>query len=230
MKTTRSGTHRTIDYAGGLLLAASTTAIVYWCDHVFDPAGPDLWTYLLPVLGAAALAAFVAVERRAAEPIIPLGLFAKSRVLAVEDQLLVFPRRGMACTEPPEREGLLAGDGGNPRRRDGTGDVLGLRELTAGEDARRVHWMKSAAAGKLLKVEREREEVRRFVLEVDGALAGDALEHRCEEAAALSHRLLHKGHEVGLTTPGSRIRPAGGPGQERRVLSALAWVGFEVER
>ena len=157
----------------------------------------------------------------------PLGLFAKTRVLELEDQLVVYPRRGFVCVEPPERDGLLAGDGGNPLRRDGTGDVLGLREMTPGEDARRIHWLKSAAAGKLLKVEREREETRQFVLEVNDQLKGEELETRCEEAAALTQRLLLRGHEVGLQTGKSRLRPAGGPGQEKRLLSALAWVGFD---
>ena len=157
----------------------------------------------------------------------PLGLFAKTRVLELEDQLLIFPRRGIACVEPSERDGRLAGEGGNPRRRDGTGDVLGLRELNEGEDARRVHWLKSAATGKLLKVEREREETRQFILEVEGHLKGEALEARCEEAAALTYRLLKRGHEVGLKAGKSRLRPASGPGQEQRLLSALAWVGFE---
>ncbi len=157
----------------------------------------------------------------------PLGLFAKTRVLEVDDQLVVYPRRGFVCVEPSDREGLLVGEGGNPRRRDGTGDVLGLRELAPGEDARRIHWLKSAAAGKLLKVEREREETRQFVLEVDGTLQGEALEARCEEAAALSQRLLQRGHEVGLETGKSRLRPGSGPGQEKRLLSALAWVGFD---
>jgi uncharacterized protein (DUF58 family) len=143
----------------------------------------------------------------------PLGLFAKTRVLPVEDQLLVYPRRGFACVEPPEREGLLAGEG--------------LRELAPGEDARRIHWLKSAAAGMLLKVEREREETRQFVLEVNSELTGEALETRCEEAAALSQRLLLRGHEVGLQTGKARLRPAGGRGQEKRLLSALAWVGFD---
>ncbi|MBS1154033.1 MAG: hypothetical protein H6Q89_5731 [Myxococcaceae bacterium] len=159
----------------------------------------------------------------------PLGLFAKTRVLEVEDQLLIYPRRGFVCADPPEREGLLAGDGGNPRRRDGTGDVLGLRELAPGEDGRRIHWLKSAAAGKLLKVEREREETQQFVLEVNAELQGEELETRVEEAAALSQRLLQRGHEVGLHAGKAQVRPAGGPGQERRLLAALAWVGFDEE-
>lgn len=156
----------------------------------------------------------------------PLGLFAKTRAFELPELLLVYPRRGMSCAEPPELAGAPAGDGGNPRRRDGTGDLLGLRELQSGEDSRRVHWLKSAAAGKLLRVEREREERRQFVLEVHGP-SGAALDQRCEEVAAQSQRLLAKGHEVGLTTDTSRIRPGSGPGQQRRLLAALAWAGFE---
>lgn len=158
--------------------------------------------------------------------IFPFGLFSKTRRLELEDTLLVFPRRGFACIEPPETHGAPAGDGGNPKRRDGTGDLLGLRELAEGEDARRVHWLKSASAGKLLKVEREREERRQFVLSV-GALEGEDLDRRCEEVAAMTRRLLQHGHEVGLSAAGHQIRPGGGPGHERRVLSALTWVGFE---
>jgi uncharacterized protein (DUF58 family) len=157
----------------------------------------------------------------------PLGLFAKTRVFELEGTLLVYPRRGFACQLPGESRQGLHGDTSTPRRNDGTGDVAGLRELGPTEDARRVHWRKSAALGKLLKVEREREERRTYVLTVDGGLTGDALERRCEEVAALSHELLEAGHEVGLETPGEKLRPAAGSSQERRILRALAWVGFE---
>jgi MFS family permease len=64
-----------VDYLGGLLLAVATTAIVYWADHVLNPEGTDLLTWVLPVIGVAAGVWFVLVERRAAEPIIPLRLF-----------------------------------------------------------------------------------------------------------------------------------------------------------
>jgi uncharacterized protein (DUF58 family) len=157
----------------------------------------------------------------------PLGLFAKTRVFEQEGLLLVYPRRGYACHLPAEARVGAFGDASSPRRTDGTGDVAGLRELAPGEDARRVHWLKSAGAGKLLKVEREREERRTFLLQVDAALEGDALERRCEEVAALSHQLLEAGHEVGLETGTGRLLPAVGSHQERRILRALAWLGFE---
>jgi uncharacterized protein (DUF58 family) len=157
----------------------------------------------------------------------PLGLFAKSRIFDLDGTLLIYPRRGYACQVPTEALQGSFGDASTPRRNDGTGDIAGLRELGPTEDARRVHWRKSAAVGKLITVEREREERRTYVLTVADSLSGDALERRCEEVAALAHALLEAGNEVGLETPGERLRPAAGSTQERRILRALAWVGFE---
>lgn len=159
----------------------------------------------------------------------PLGLFAKSRVFRLEGELLVYPRRGYACASPDDAGVGPLGDAGDPRRGGGDGDLLGLRELKEGEDARRIHWKKSAAAGRLLRTEREREERKTYVLHVDGKKPGDALERRCEEVAALAQRLLTDGHEVGLETETTRIRPGSGTGQQRRILRALAYAGYGEE-
>ncbi len=156
----------------------------------------------------------------------PLGIFEKSRLVELSDLLVVFPRRGFSCPPTQADAGRQAGDGGNPHLRDGNGDIQGLRDLEAGEDARRIHWRKSAAAGKLVKVEREREDRKQFTLKIDPGLPSDALERACEETAAATQQLLGEGHEVGLYTGERKIRPGAGPGHERRLLTALAWVGF----
>lgn len=161
--------------------------------------------------------------------IFPLGLFEKSREFDLEDVLVVFPKKGFACEPNADLHGETRGDAGNPRHRDGTGDLLGLKELSPLEDARRVHWKKSAAVGKLLKTEREREDRRQYTLSVDARLGADALDRACEEAAAMTRLLIGRGHEVGLEAGRRRLRPGAGPGQERRVLTALAWVGFDEE-
>lgn len=160
--------------------------------------------------------------------IFPLGLFAKTRAYDEDGLVVVYPRRGFACAGTPPPEYGQVGEAGNPRLNDGNGDLLGLRELLDGEDARRVHWLKSAAAGKLLRTEREREERRSFVLSLPAQARGDELERRCEELAALAIRLIAEGNEVGLEGPDHRLRPAAGPGQLRRILDALAWAGFEI--
>lgn len=157
----------------------------------------------------------------------PFGLFEKTRTVELEDQLLVWPRRGFTCAPPEESRGPRFGDAGSQRHRDGLGDLQGLKELGEREDARRVHWKKSAAAGKLLKVEREREDRRQFTLRVTSTEPGDQLERECEETAALTHQLLADGNEVGLEAGGHRIRAGAGPGHEKRLLSALAMLGFD---
>jgi len=70
------GKHHHVDYAGGVLLAIATTAIVYWSDHVLQPASEGIWAIGLPVIAIVAVVLFIVVERRAPEPIIPLRLFA----------------------------------------------------------------------------------------------------------------------------------------------------------
>ncbi len=157
----------------------------------------------------------------------PFGLFEKSRRLELPDLLVVWPRRGFTCEEPAPDAGLHVGDAGQSRHRDGGGDLLGLRELLDDEDARRVHWKKSAAAGQLLKVEREREDRLQYTLEVAPAPDPEALDRACEETAALGHLLLERGHEVGLAAGTRKIRPSAGAGHERRLLTALAWLGHE---
>lgn len=156
----------------------------------------------------------------------PFGLFEKSRSFELEDRLLVWPRRGFSCEPPDADHGPQRGDEGNARHRDGSGDVQGLRELNELEDARRVHWVKSATVGKLLKVEREREDRKQFTLRLATTEPGDALDLECEETAAITRRLLEEGNDVGLEADGKKIRPGAGPGHEKRILSALAMVGY----
>jgi uncharacterized protein (DUF58 family) len=156
----------------------------------------------------------------------PFGLFAKSRRFDAPGSLIVFPARTWSCEPAPAPLQGPAGEVGSPRHLDGSGDLAGLRELTDGEDARRVHWLKSATAGRLLRTEREREERRTVMLAVESGLRGEALDRRCETAAAQATRLIGEGYEVGLQAPGHRLRPASGAGHLRRLLRSLALVGF----
>ncbi len=68
-----------VDYAGGLLLAAAVSMLVFWAENVLSASGGPL-AYLLPLLTVLALVAFVMVERRAAEPILPLSLLRNSTI------------------------------------------------------------------------------------------------------------------------------------------------------
>lgn len=160
----------------------------------------------------------------------PFGIFEKKRTLRVADTLLVYPRRGFACEVPDQTGRRHQGDSSGARHRDGTADVADLRELVDGEDARRVHWRRSATLGRLVVVEREREERRQHVLRVDDSQAMEVLDRACEEAAGQLVKLLAQGWDVGLEVGPARIRPGGGVQHERRLLSALARAGYAPEQ
>jgi uncharacterized protein (DUF58 family) len=111
--------------------------------------------------------------------------------------------------------------------RDGDGDTAGLRPLRDGEDARRVHWLKSAHATQLLRVERDAEETRAVVLHLDVAAPALALERSCEQVAARARLLLAGGTDVGLDAGPEHLPPDHGPGHERRLLGVLARAGLD---
>ncbi len=158
----------------------------------------------------------------------PFGFFIKSRVVPSPGTLLVYPgRQPAAASNPLSARHQPLGESANPHRGGGSGDLLDLRELRPGEDARRIHWIKSASAGKLLRAEREQEERDTFVLRLEANLSGGPLERRCAETAAIARRLLSQGYNVGLEAEGSRLRPSHGAIHERRILEALAWIGFQ---
>jgi uncharacterized protein (DUF58 family) len=156
----------------------------------------------------------------------PFGLFAKSRLFDAEGTLLVYPSR-----RPPAGQTRMLptgrGEVGSPGRGEGSGDVYGMTDFKPGDDARRIHWLKSAAAGTLLRTQREREERRSAILQLDPTGTPERLDAACEEVAAQASALLDQGFEVGLEAGATRLRPAAGPAQSRRILGALARVGFE---
>ena len=71
-----------IDYLGGLLLAAAVTGTVFWAEEALggNYSGPLI--VALPLLVIGAIAVFVFIERRAVEPILPLGIL-KNRQIAL---------------------------------------------------------------------------------------------------------------------------------------------------
>ena len=95
--------------------------------------------------------------------------------------------------------------------------------MVPGDDRRRIHFRKSASAGKFLIAEREDEHARRLTLVVDNtAVSGSALEEDIENAAALIHRLDASGAETGLSVSGSKIPPGTGPAHVSMELRVLA--------
>ena len=110
----------------------------------------------------------------------PFGLFRKSRVLDLVEDLVVFPE--LRRTVPP----LLARDdrGGEQARpeRGRGGDFHGLRSYREGDDLRDIHWRTSARRGRPMVREYDQESARRMTLLLDNGVPGGAV---CQDAAVL---------------------------------------------
>jgi uncharacterized protein (DUF58 family) len=158
----------------------------------------------------------------------PFGLFVKSRDLELPGELLVLPGRVATAQEPPEATTGIGLEQRSMRGLDGGGDLAQLRELRDGEDARRIHWLKSAQLGTLLRVERDAQPQPRVLLHLDDRGPPEALDQACETLAARAEMLLARGAEVGLeSTGGVQVKPGAGALQSQAILRALARAGHE---
>ena len=81
------------DLPGAFLVTASIVAAVYAI--VGAAQIPPVLTALLLLLSAALMAAFVVMERRTKEPLVPLGVFSRSRNLAVSNVVMALAVVGM---------------------------------------------------------------------------------------------------------------------------------------
>ena len=75
-----TGRQPKIDFPGGLLLAGAVTALVFWAEEALGGGYGGVMVYVLPVVIVVALIAFVLVERRASEPMVPLHLLGNSTI------------------------------------------------------------------------------------------------------------------------------------------------------
>jgi uncharacterized protein (DUF58 family) len=156
----------------------------------------------------------------------PFGLFVKSRDLVIPGELLVLPGRVPAPAELPPPSSGLGLEQRSLRGLDGGGDLAQLRELRDGEDARRIHWRKSAQLGTLLRVERDAQPQPRVVLRLDDRAPPAALDAACEELAARAELLLARGAEVGLESSGGlHVEPGAGAFHSLAILRVLARAG-----
>lgn len=139
----------------------------------------------------------------------PFALFEKWRELWVEDDLLVYPAR-LPTRLPP---GLAHEGGERPGHARGRGvETRELRDYRAHDEMRAVHWRRSAARGKPIVREFEREagELLSFVIdnaapEGEGRASWEAeLEEQISRVTYLVERALGQGHSVEICTRGAR--------------------------
>lgn len=135
----------------------------------------------------------------------PFGLFEKWRLIEDRAELLVYPALvPVAAPELPARARIDERSAPQP----GQGvEVGGLREHRDGDEARAVHWRRSAALGRLVVRERERDSGSRLSIvlderrpEVAGEAWDAAFEAAVSRAASLSERALTRGATVDVIT------------------------------
>jgi uncharacterized protein (DUF58 family) len=156
----------------------------------------------------------------------PFALFRKSRDVASEGEVLVYP--AVYQLPPPAPRARNIGETAVAKigRR---GEFFGLREYRDGDDRRDIHWRSTARAGRLLVREYEEEAQRRATILCDNALpdgaddeAVDALERAISLAASLATTYIKLGYAVRLITRGQLLPFSPGEAQLTRILERLA--------
>lgn len=146
----------------------------------------------------------------------PFGLFEKSRELAAEGELIIYPAVDPVQL-PAERAGQHLGGHGSAAR--GTGDeILGVRPMRQGDDPRDIYWRKSTIANQYVLLERARETRREVELVVDANFPGEqpsdewsnVFERRIRDVASQAVAHLKRGDRVTLHAKnGERARADG---------------------
>jgi uncharacterized protein (DUF58 family) len=137
----------------------------------------------------------------------PFGLFEKSREVAAEGDLIIYPAVDPVQL-PVSSRGRATGTAGVIGRGHGE-EFLGVRAMREGEDPRDIHWRKSAAAGQMILRERAREARPDVAITLDVVRAATAVdewnalfERRIRDVASRAVAHIKRGDSVAVVTNG----------------------------
>jgi uncharacterized protein (DUF58 family) len=164
----------------------------------------------------------------------PFGLVAASRQFTQESSLVVWPARGELTRAVLGRGEAQTAAAAPSFRPGGQEEFYGLREYRLGDNAKRVHWRRSAGRQELVVREMARPRPRTLWLVLDTRLADTSLaEHQRRErairlVATILEDALADGYRVGAVLGHSGqarvVPPADRRAQRTRLLDALAEV------
>ncbi|MBI5694514.1 MAG: DUF58 domain-containing protein [Nitrospirae bacterium] len=161
----------------------------------------------------------------------PFGLFRKTQRVAREEVKLVYPH--IRELGGDELEPLAGGLGEEPAPRRGQGGGLhGLRGYQRTDDARHIHWKRSAGRDTLMVKEFEAEETRAVRVVFDNHAPerpAPDYETRFEEAvtraaSVVHHLLTDRDVPVSFVSRDAYIPPGSGQAQYRLVMETLAGI------
>jgi uncharacterized protein (DUF58 family) len=167
----------------------------------------------------------------------PFGIFEKWRNLYVPGEMLVYP--ALLAEDRATRADYALGSE-RPMGRVGPGtEIVGLRDYAMGDEARDIHWMRSAGLGRLVVRERERDASSHLTITLDNARprdAGEKWEERFERAisraATIAVSSVSRGVSVEVVARGSRsptVQPGSPADPVLRFLALLQPVSAEEE-
>ncbi len=150
----------------------------------------------------------------------PFGLIEKSRHLDLEEEVVVFPQALDAHL--PDVFGAPQGQERRAQRIGAGEEIAGLREHRPADEERRVHWRRSAALGRLVVREHERDAGKKLSLLLDNHLPDlpngraariEQIERDISLATSLVHLASDRDISVEVVTRGSRspLLPPGAP-------------------
>jgi uncharacterized protein (DUF58 family) len=166
----------------------------------------------------------------------PFGLFEKSRELAAEGDLIIYPAVDPVRL-PQDLPGRRTGGDGPIGR--GMGDeIVTVRPMREGDDPRDIYWRKSTIADHLVLRERAREMKREVDYAIDSTHEGEKpddewtarFERRIRDVASRAVAHLKRGDSVVVrTTSGERVRADATAGADPilRFLALLEAVSFD---
>lgn len=130
----------------------------------------------------------------------PFGLIEKGHRVRDRAELVAYPRLVPVAEEMPAGAGPEPSE--MPTRRPGAGsEPAGVREYLPGDEARAIHWRRTASLGRIVARERQRDAVARLVIE----LGGEAdFERAVRVAASRAVRALGRGAAVEVHTTSGR--------------------------
>ena len=162
--------------------------------------------------------------------LLPLGFFLKSKTLASNRRVLVYPRLLPTSSMAVRRGGgRRAPDALENRGREG--EVTQLRDFREGDDVRALHWKQTARQQRLVVVERQRAAEKPVYFVLDPRLADpsdpqqrERLERMISEVATGIVRRLREGIMVGVVVGSTVVKPVRSARRAPALLRPLAEV------
>jgi uncharacterized protein (DUF58 family) len=172
------------------------------------------------------------LEQISVSSLFPFGFLSKRVHTPCPAEILVYPR--MYPADEIIKEQILELGLREAPRKGHSASLYALRDYTAQDPARLIHWKASAKLETLVARETEAEDRRRISLILDNSVAAqqrrdldDAFERAVSCAASTARDLILLGFQVEVLTRSGRIPFDSSPGHLNRILRALALIQLQ---